>query len=179
MPRSTPRRAGREPREGARFAADVVAGNVRAWRLLRELEQTDVAERMASLGHSWSQSTVSQAERGQRHLTVAELLSLAMVLDVPVPALLDPTGPDGLGRDQLDLAPAEATGPPALLPALTVSAWVRGISRITLRWNNGPAGLVISPAPKPPVTHSTGAIAAFAAPGVVNINEAPEEAADS
>lgn len=156
MPVSTPRRGGREPREGARFITDVLADNTRAYRLLGRLEQTDVAERMASLGHPWTRQTVSDVERGRRNLTVDELLGLAMVFGVSIGALLDPMAPDGRGRAALDHATDAEP-----LPAPTGSTWAHSRSVVVLRWDDGPAGFAVEPAPPPPVTHTAGALAAF------------------
>jgi transcriptional regulator with XRE-family HTH domain len=156
MPASTPRRAGRQAKPGARFMADVLADNARGYRLLRRLEQADVAERMGSLGHPWSQVTVSQVENGRRNLTADELLGLAMVFGVAIGALLDPTGPDGRGRDALDHA---SDAEP--LPAATGSAWAHSRSVVALRWDQGPAGFAVEPAPVPPLAHTSAALAAF------------------
>jgi transcriptional regulator with XRE-family HTH domain len=89
-----PRRAHREPAEGSRFPSQIVADNVRAFRLLRRLKQSDVAVRMTSTGHRWSPTTVSEVENGLRAVTVDELVGLAIILQVGVPILLDPTGPE-------------------------------------------------------------------------------------
>ena len=106
MPATTPRRAGRTPRAGSRFLSDVLADNIRAWRLLRRLEQAEVASRMAKLDHTWGPSTVSQVERGRRNITVDELLALAIALSVPVWVLLDPLGPQGDNETPVDFGPA-------------------------------------------------------------------------
>jgi transcriptional regulator with XRE-family HTH domain len=90
----TSRRVGRQAPEGNVFAEDVLAGNLRAYRLLHGLQQVHVAERMGSLGHSWTRSTVAQVERGQRNVTVPELVSLTLVIGVAVERLLDPRGPE-------------------------------------------------------------------------------------
>ncbi len=57
-----------EPPEGARFPADVLADNLRAQRLLRRLEQQDVAARLTELGHPWRRVTASEVERGRRNV---------------------------------------------------------------------------------------------------------------
>jgi transcriptional regulator with XRE-family HTH domain len=104
-----------EPPEGARFPADVLADNLRAYRLLRRLEQQDVAARLNELGHPWRRVTVSEVERGRRNVSVAELLALVVVLRAPVEQLLDPA-------DHLDgRRAAGISRPPARPPA------VRGI----------------------------------------------------
>jgi transcriptional regulator with XRE-family HTH domain len=100
--------------------ADVLADNVRAYRLLRRLEQTDVAEGMNKLGHRWKAATVSEVERGQRNVTVDELLALGLVLEAAPFALLDPVPMTrGLGPD-LDVGTAKP------LPTLWARRWLRG-----------------------------------------------------
>ena len=44
--------------------AEMVAGNVRAFRQLRGIDQAVLARRMESLGIGWRQVTVSEVERG-------------------------------------------------------------------------------------------------------------------
>jgi transcriptional regulator with XRE-family HTH domain len=75
--------------------AETLAGNLRAYRHLRSLSQADLARRMYSLGmFPWRRVTVSEVERGQRNVTVAELLALAFVLDTTIEQLLDTRGPE-------------------------------------------------------------------------------------
>jgi transcriptional regulator with XRE-family HTH domain len=100
--------------------SDVLADKVRAYRLLRRLEQADVAEGMNKLRHHWKAATVSEVERGQRNVTVDELLALGLVLETAPFALLDPvpiTG--GLGPD-LDVGTATP------LPTIWARRWLRG-----------------------------------------------------
>jgi transcriptional regulator with XRE-family HTH domain len=97
MPAPTPRRGGREVPANldAEFVEDVLARNVRAYRLLRNLEQLDVAYRISVVaGHRWTPATVSEIERGRRNVTVPELLALTVVLGTTVELLLDPRGPE-------------------------------------------------------------------------------------
>jgi len=93
------------------FIHDVLAGNLRAFRLLRSLEQGEVATRMNRLGHEWRRATVSHAERGHRNVTVAELVSLTLVLDVTVAQLLDPRGPERREGPDLALVSGVALSP--------------------------------------------------------------------
>lgn len=81
--------------EGVVTIPEVIAGNVRAFRLLRRLEQEHVADRMWSLGHTWRRATVSEVERARRNVTVPELLALVVVLGANIEQLLDPRGPGG------------------------------------------------------------------------------------
>lgn len=82
----------------ARTPAEVLATNVRDWRVLRRLRQRDVAERMRKLGHRWHAKTVSVVESNDRAVTTDELIALALVLGVTLAELLDPDGPDPDGR---------------------------------------------------------------------------------
>jgi len=77
-----------------RTVAETVAGNVRAFRQLRGIDQGTLAQHMESLGIAWRQVTVSEVERNQRSVTVAELLALAFVLETTIEQLLDPRGPE-------------------------------------------------------------------------------------
>jgi transcriptional regulator with XRE-family HTH domain len=104
MPGRTPGADARQPPAGSQFASDVLAGNLRGYRLLRRLEQTDVAEQMATFGHRWSRQTVSDIERGRRNVTVDELLALCLVLNGTVSRLLDPRGPEGRREARIALA---------------------------------------------------------------------------
>lgn len=69
-----------------------VCRNLRAARAAAQLKQDDVAERMRELGFAaWRHSTVSLTERGQRRITVDELLGLAVAFEVSVQSLLEQT----------------------------------------------------------------------------------------
>jgi transcriptional regulator with XRE-family HTH domain len=157
----TPKRAGRTARPGSRFLSDALAANVRDLRSLRRFSQDDLAERMRAVGHEWSRATVSTVERGQRNVTVDELATLALVLGVTFGDLLDPTGADRRGREGLDYAPGVEP-----LPALTGSGWAHGTTLLTLKWNDGPSGISVEPAPAPPHLHSRAAMAALEQTGV-------------
>jgi transcriptional regulator with XRE-family HTH domain len=107
---------------------EAVADNVRAFRQLRGMDQADLARRMYSLSMSWSRVTVSEVERGQRNVTVAELLKLALALGTTMEQLLDTRGPERIRGPQLALYdrsedPTERTPfhivlPPTAVPAL-------------------------------------------------------------
>lgn len=111
--------------------AETVAGNVRAFRQLRGMDQAQLARRMYSLSMSWSRVTVSEVERGQRNVTVAELLKLALALGTTMEQLLDTRGPERIRGPQLALYdrsedPTERTPfhivlPPTAVPALVCS----------------------------------------------------------
>jgi transcriptional regulator with XRE-family HTH domain len=130
MPAPTPKRSGRTPQPGTRFLADVLAANLRAYRLLRGLEQQDIAERMAKLSHPWKRQTVSEVERGRRNVTVDELLALAMTLPVPVWVLLDPLGPEGTNETPIDAGDGQA------LPAKLVRDWLTARAVPRLDWSD-------------------------------------------
>jgi transcriptional regulator with XRE-family HTH domain len=75
--------------------AETVAGNIRAYRQLRGLEQAALAQKMRRIGFAWRQVTVSEAERNERSVTVAEVLGLAAALATTVEQLVDTRGPEG------------------------------------------------------------------------------------
>jgi transcriptional regulator with XRE-family HTH domain len=120
MPASTPGRAGREPLPGSRFLSDAVAEKVRGYRLLGRMKQDDVAEKMRELRHPWTQATVSQVERGQRNLTVDELVGLSIVFELTLNELLDPVPVDGGPPPALDI------GLPVAIPPDMVRDWSAG-----------------------------------------------------
>jgi transcriptional regulator with XRE-family HTH domain len=120
MPR-TPRRT-REPHPEGMFPSEVVARNVASLRVLRGLQQKDLVERMNHLGHRWNRATPSEVERRERAVTVDELASLCVALNVTPSDLLDP---ERLGAN-LDLG---MTGP---VPRTWASQWARGLRSIGL-----------------------------------------------
>ena len=134
MPAVTPRRAGRQPQPGSVFLSDVVADKARAYRLLRRLEQADVAEGMVRLGHPWTQATVSQVERGQRNVTIDELMGLSMLFGIPLAKLTDPTPLDGSDPPALDV------GLPVPIPPRIVRQWANGAVSIFMESEAGPDG---------------------------------------
>jgi transcriptional regulator with XRE-family HTH domain len=107
---------------------EAIADNVRAFRQLRGMDQAELARRMYSLSMSWSRVTVSEVERGQRNVTVAELLKLALALRTTMEQLLDTRGPERIRGPHLALYdrsddPTERTPfhialPPTAVPAL-------------------------------------------------------------
>lgn len=105
--------------------SDVLADNVRAYRLLHRMEQAEVAETMRRFGHRWVKQTVSEVERGRRNVTVDELLSLTLTLATTFQRLLDPTGPDGSATYKLDYGPGT-------LDTVMALAWVSGDFRLEL-----------------------------------------------
>ena len=66
----------------------LVGANLRKLRLFQDLEQKHIAAAMAITHPSWQQATVSQVERGQRAVTVGELVDLAGILGVEPMVLL-------------------------------------------------------------------------------------------
>jgi transcriptional regulator with XRE-family HTH domain len=77
------------------MVADAVASNIRAYRQLRGFEQDALARRMASLGFKWRRPTVSEVERRNRDVTVAELFGLTAALGTTIENLIDTRGPEG------------------------------------------------------------------------------------
>jgi transcriptional regulator with XRE-family HTH domain len=107
---------------------ETVADNVRAYRQLRGWDQAELARRMYSLSMSWSRVTVSEVERGQRNVTVAELLKLALALRTTMEQLVDTRGPERISgphlalydrsEDPADRTPFHIALPPEAVPAL-------------------------------------------------------------
>jgi transcriptional regulator with XRE-family HTH domain len=95
--------------------AAAVAGNIRAYRRIRGLDQAGLARRLQSIGIAWRQGTVSDAENGQRSVTITEALGLTLALDVTVEQLLDSRGPEGWRGPSLVLT--DETRVPAIPPA--------------------------------------------------------------
>jgi transcriptional regulator with XRE-family HTH domain len=93
MPPQTPRQS-EQPPEDAAFVADVLASNVRRFRLLRGMDQATLARHMVRLRHDWRQVTVSEVETGRRNVTAPELVALVLALGATVQQLLDPRGPE-------------------------------------------------------------------------------------
>jgi transcriptional regulator with XRE-family HTH domain len=84
----------RPDRRGWHTVAQIVADNVRAYRQIRGLDQAQLSQRMQLLGIGWRRPTVSEVERKQRNVTVAEALGLALALGVTVEQLVDSRGPE-------------------------------------------------------------------------------------
>jgi transcriptional regulator with XRE-family HTH domain len=123
-PREQRKRLDIEP--GAVTPAEVVASNIRSWRRVRNLTQAQLAERMSALDYPWlSEGVLGFIERGDRTVTVDELLTLALVLGVDVPTLLDPTGIDGTGTSRLHVVKEIDA-----MPAKAAKAWLRGDARV-------------------------------------------------
>jgi transcriptional regulator with XRE-family HTH domain len=105
VPKKLPRG---KPPQGTRFPFQVFAENVMVARTLRRFSQPQLAERMRRLGFpGWTQSTVSQVERGQRSVHIDELWSLALALNTTIEFLLDPSERTGSERalEDIFLAP--------------------------------------------------------------------------
>jgi transcriptional regulator with XRE-family HTH domain len=96
--------------EGASFTTDVLAENIRAFRLLRRLEQAQVAERMNYLGQQWTRQTISDIERARRNVSAEELIGFALVLGASIEQLLDPRGPERRGTRRLALGRGDHLG---------------------------------------------------------------------
>jgi transcriptional regulator with XRE-family HTH domain len=77
---------------------------------------------MRKLRHPWTQATVSQVERGQRNLTVDELVGLSIVFGLSLNELLDPVPVGGGPPPALDI------GLPVPLPPDIVRRWSTGAS---------------------------------------------------
>jgi transcriptional regulator with XRE-family HTH domain len=68
----------------------ILADNVAGERAARGLQQSDLADRMRSLGWKWVRQTVGEVERGGRRLTAEELFGLAICLETTLQRLLEP-----------------------------------------------------------------------------------------
>ena len=98
--------------------AETLASNIRAYRQLRGLDQAALARRMRSLGFGWRRVTVSEVERNQRNVIVAELLGLTLALDATVQQLVDTRGPEGRRGPDLLLSGLQLVDPHRPAPAV-------------------------------------------------------------
>ncbi|MGC9381590.1 helix-turn-helix domain-containing protein [Streptomyces sp. MH13] len=66
---------------------EVIGANLQWIREDQEMTQTQLGEAVAEhLGRPWSRQAVSAAEKGRRAFSAADLLALALVLDVSIPS---------------------------------------------------------------------------------------------
>src|SRR5690606_10504137 len=103
--------------------------NVRKRRQLRDLTQDQLAARMTALGHEWTAGIAGFVERGDRTVTVDELVGLAVALEVSVGDLLDPAGADQRLDFGLDF------GGPEAIPVAAAGRWVRSRSTARCTWD--------------------------------------------
>lgn len=82
--------------EFTRTVKEAVGANVRTYRQLRGLDQDALARRLQAVGIPWRRVTVSEVERGERNVTVTELLWLALALETTIVELFDTRGPEHL-----------------------------------------------------------------------------------
>jgi transcriptional regulator with XRE-family HTH domain len=80
----------------ARLTYDaVLAGNIRATRGRKKLDQADIVERMRYLGFTtWHRQTMGKVERGERRVTAEEIFGLALALETTIQALMTANGQD-------------------------------------------------------------------------------------
>jgi transcriptional regulator with XRE-family HTH domain len=64
--------------------------NVRRYRELRDMSQSDLAREMTARGHSWHQSTTYKTEYGERRTDAPEIYALAEILGVTIDRLYWP-----------------------------------------------------------------------------------------
>ncbi|MFF1743534.1 helix-turn-helix transcriptional regulator [Streptomyces mirabilis] len=70
---------------------EVIGTNIAERRSHKELSQTELGEALGQyLEKPWSRQAVHTAEKGRRAFTAAELIALALVLEVELPELLAP-----------------------------------------------------------------------------------------
>lgn len=109
--------------------SQVVAANVRRWRMGRGLDQPGLAQRLADLGWSVDRTTLNRIENGKRKVTVDDLGALAAALNVPLPLLLLPVYDDAA----VQLTP-EGTPP---INAWMLWEWMRGMDSLPGRHSDG------------------------------------------
>jgi transcriptional regulator with XRE-family HTH domain len=74
---------------------EVLARNARAYRSRKGIGQERLAARMRALGYTaFLRQTVSKVEKGERRLSAAEVLGLALALEVTMRQLLEPQPDD-------------------------------------------------------------------------------------
>lgn len=117
-----------------RTVSDVVAANVARLRAYRGLTVRQLSEQLGQLSYPMLASGITKIEKGERKVTVADLVALALALDVsPVRLLLpggdehDETSPDAL------LSPA---GEPVELTRNVTASWEQ-----VWQWATGDAPL--------------------------------------
>lgn len=91
----------------------IIGRNVRAARMSRDLAQDELARRMRALGFQWSQQITASAELGRRRISVAELVGLALALNLAIADLMS-------ARDVV----SESAAPVAVTPATIMPAGV-------------------------------------------------------
>lgn len=102
-----------KPREGSEFLSDVIGKNIAAARAFVSLSQLDLADRMTKLGHAWYGSTVGRVEKGERAVSVEELIGLSLALHPITPYQLLTPPVDEENPTDIDL------GPDSPIPTLT------------------------------------------------------------
>jgi transcriptional regulator with XRE-family HTH domain len=117
--------------------SDVLAANLRSYRVLRHITQDELALRMDHLGHGWGRSTVSAVEGKGRNVTIDEIFGLAVCLGVTVGQLVDPSGPDHARTGSLDVGLTAADGSSRLLPPGVAQLWAAGRAVVRLWHDDG------------------------------------------
>lgn len=70
---------------------DAIRANIKARRVLIDLEQESLAARMRALGYAkWYRQTVGTVEKGGRKVSSSELLGLSLALETSIAALMSP-----------------------------------------------------------------------------------------
>src|SRR6266516_2930725 len=83
---------------------EVLARNARAYRSRKGIGQERLAARMRALGYTaFLRQTVSKVEKGERRLSAAEVLGLALALEIRMSQLLEPQA----GDNQIELPNGE------------------------------------------------------------------------
>jgi 8-oxo-dGTP diphosphatase len=124
--------------------AKLLAANIRATRVRRNLSQATVYGRMQALGFTaWHRQTISSVERGDRRVTADELIGLALALEVSIPAL---TAADADHDTIVELPNGMRLG------AVSVERLARGVNDHAVQWpDDGVAPMVAALHPMPGV----------------------------
>jgi transcriptional regulator with XRE-family HTH domain len=96
--------------------AEVVGKRVKALRERHGWDQSELSQRLATVGLEYAQPTISRIERGERELSTTELFSFAGVLHVSPLELVTPAEDDAV----------EAAG--GVLDPAKLRGWVRGFA---------------------------------------------------
>jgi transcriptional regulator with XRE-family HTH domain len=71
------------------------ARSLKQGRLLRDLNQQRLAERLTELGFPTAQSTIARIETGKRGVTLDDAVAISIALDIPLPNMIAGTAVEG------------------------------------------------------------------------------------
>jgi 8-oxo-dGTP diphosphatase len=112
----------------------VLAANIRASRVRKNLDQAVVVDRMRALGFTtWHRQTMGKVERGERRVTGLELFGLALAMEVSIPLLTTASDPDGF----VELPNGQ------VIHSISVERLAgRGVNDHAVQWGDGTAPVV-------------------------------------